>query len=78
MCDAGVSVSKPVDTGGYRTFVNALPLIGAWLPELKQSKNRSKRVWKKLIRKQSKPMYGKPIVVSLSPNMMGSLHAGAR
>jgi hypothetical protein len=57
-CDAGLPVRKV-------HMVNAVPVIGYWLPELKHSKNRSKRVWKKLIRRQSKPMYGKPVVVVL-------------
>lgn len=48
-----------------RSSFNVLPVIGTTYDQPVASRHRSKRLWKKLRRKTARPLYGKPMVLSL-------------
>lgn len=50
-------------------------VIGTRLPEIKPSKNRSKRIWKKLLRKGATPLYGPVRIISMSAAVSAKLEA---
>lgn len=48
----------------YKTTHNALYVVSTHLPDIKYSPHRSKRLWKKLRKKGSRPRYSHIILVS--------------
>jgi hypothetical protein len=58
--------------------VNALEMIGTILPELSPSKNRSKRLTKKLHKKGARPLYGRPIILGMPASLYKKIGELAR
>lgn len=59
-------------------YTHVLPVIGTVLPEIPFSRNRSKRLWKKLHKRGAKPLYGRPMIMPISLDVIEALRRMAR
>lgn len=53
-----------------RTSLDVLPIVGTKFVQPTPSKNRSKRLWKKLRRRTAEPLYGAPVVLSIPSSVL--------